>query len=121
MRLSLVLGIGFLSLVGSSPILADSGFRCKSGRLVSVGDSMKDVRDRCGDPDLASSRMERRRIKHRVSRFVGNVEESIVEEIEIEVPIDEWTYDLGPNAFTRYVLFQDGKVTNVATGDYGKR
>jgi hypothetical protein len=100
---------------------ADDGFRCPSGRLVSVGDGMKQVRDRCGEPDYVTSRSERRTIKHRYTRRVGAFEESIVEEQEIEVPLDEWTYDLGPNAFVRYVTFENGRVIGIRTGEYGRK
>lgn len=114
------------SFVGSFVVLmpsnanADDGFRCKSGRLVSVGDGMREVRNRCGDPDFATTRTERRKIKYRYSRWVGNIEESIVEEREVEVPVEEWTYDLGPNAFVRYVTFENGRVVGVTAGDYGR-
>ncbi len=118
-RLAMVL----VGLVGLAPAYtrADDGFRCATGRLVSVGDAMRDVRARCGAPDAATTRIERRKVKHRYSRWVGNIEESVVEETEVEVPIDEWTYDLGPSAFVRYVSFENGRVIDVATGDYGHK
>ncbi len=112
--------LAVLSCLASVTARADEGFRCPSGRLVSVGDGMKEVRDRCGDPDFVTTRIERRKIKHRYTRRVGNVEESVVEEQEIEVPLDEWTYDLGPSMFIRYVTFEGGHVINVTTGDYGR-
>jgi hypothetical protein len=119
MRISLA----YLILLGTlaEPALADSGFRCRTGRLVSVGDRMSEVLDRCGEPDAVVERIEKRKVKHRFTRRVGNVEESVTEEREIEVPITEWTYDMGPRAFTRYVLFEASAVVNVATGDYGRR
>lgn len=112
-----------VALLWFSPLAAraDDGFRCGNGRLVSVGDGMKQVRDRCGDPDYVTTRTERRAIKHRYTRRVGNVEESIVEEQEVEVPLDEWTYDLGPSAFIRYVTFENGRVIGITTGDYGRK
>ena len=120
MRRLAMLVVGLLSLTSASA-RADDGFRCKSGRLVSVGDNMKEVRDRCGDPDFVATRVERRKVKYRYTRRFGQVEESVVEEREVEVPLDEWTYDLGPNSFTRYVTFENGRVVDVTTGDYGKR
>jgi len=110
-----------LLFILAGPALADDGFRCRSGRLVSVGDRMSDVRHRCGEPDAVVERIERRRVKHKFTRRVGNVEESVIEEQEIEIPINEWTYDLGPDAFIRYVIFEGGAVVNVATGEYGRR
>jgi hypothetical protein len=110
-----------ITLVSPAPLLADDGFRCRTGRLVSVGDRMSDVGDRCGEPDAVVERIEKRRVKHKVTRWIGNVQESVIEEQEIEIPISEWTYDMGPRAFTRYVIFEAGAVINVATGEYGRR
>jgi hypothetical protein len=81
---------------------------------------MNEVRVRCGEPDAISQRIERRRIKQQVTRWVDNVAVTHVEEREVEVPVDEWTYDLGRNAFMRYVLFEAGRVVDVATGGYGR-
>ncbi len=119
MRISLMLLPLLVTLAG--PALADDGFRCRTGRLVSVGDRMFDVSDRCGEPDAVVERIEKRRVKHKYTRWIGNVQESVIEEQEIEIPISEWTYDMGPRAFTRYVIFEAGAVINVATGEYGRR
>ena len=119
MRLTLAL----LLLLGtlSGPVLADSGFRCRTGRLVSLGDRMSEVLDRCGEPDAVVERIEKRKVKHKFTRRVGNVEESVSEEQEVDVPITERTYDMGPRAFTRYVVFEASAVVNVTTGEYGRR
>lgn len=120
MRISVTLFWMAFALTWSVSAAADSGFRCKTGRLVSVGDRMGDVHNRCGDPDATSTRVEKRKVKHKYTRWVGNVQESVTEEEEVEVPLDEWMYDLGPNAFIRYVVFENGLVIDVATGGYGK-
>jgi hypothetical protein len=119
MRISLFVIAFALGL--ASTARADSGFRCQSGRLVSVGDRMGEVLDRCGEPDAVIQRIEKRKVKHKITRWVGDIEESVVEEQEIDVPIDEWAYDLGRYAFTRYVVFENGQVINVATGKYGTK
>jgi hypothetical protein len=100
---------------------ADSGFRCRTGRLVSVGDRMAEVRDRCGEPDLAVQRVEKRRFRYRISNRAGDIDDAYTVEEEIEVVIDEWTYDLGPTSFTRTVIFESARVLDVATGDYGRK
>jgi len=120
MRTSLALPL-LLAWLVSAPVHADDGFRCGTGRLVSVGDRMSEVYNRCGDPDAVNTRIEKRKVKHKVSRWVGGVQESVIEEEEVEVPLDEWTYDLGPRSFIRYVLFENGSVINVMTGGYGKK
>jgi hypothetical protein len=110
-----------LTLAGTGTAWADDGFRCGTGRLVSVGDGMYEVRNRCGDPDAVSTRVEKRRVKYRVSRWIYGVQETIIEEREVDIPIEEWTYDLGPRAFIRYVMFENGAVVNVTTGSYGRK
>lgn len=121
MRISFVLLPLLFTLAWPVSLRADDGFRCRSGRLVSVGDRMNDVRNRCGDPDWVSQRTEKRKVKHKVTRWVDNVQESFIEEEEIDVPLDEWTYDMGPTSFTRYVTFENSQVINVSTGDYGRK
>jgi hypothetical protein len=101
----------------SSDAFADSGFRCASGKLVSVGDHLSDVRGRCGEPDYADQRIERRKVSRRVRS--GNA--SIEEEQWIEITIDEWTYDLGNNRFVRRLLFENSRLVHVSTGKRGTK
>jgi hypothetical protein len=121
MRISLWLLALALALAIPAELRADSGFRCPTGRLVSVGDRAGDVLERCGEPDAVIQRIEKRKVKHKYTRRIGNVEESVIEEQEIEIPIDEWMYDMGRYAFTRYVIFENNQVINVITGDYGNK
>jgi Protein of unknown function (DUF2845) len=104
---------------GSAP--AEEGFRCGSGRLVSTGDHMAEVRNKCGDPDSAGQRVEKRTRKEKVRRWVQGVAEEFTEEREIEVILDEWVYDLGPRRFMRMVTFENGRVIHTATGDKGSK
>jgi len=100
--------------------LADGGFRCPGGRLVSTGDPMYEVRKKCGDPNAVSQRTEKRKIKVKVRRWLSPTEhEEISEEREVEVLVDEWTYDFGRDRFIRYVAFEDARVVGVTTGSYG--
>jgi hypothetical protein len=101
---------------------ADGGLRCPSGRLVSTGDHMIEVRKKCGDPDFVAQRTEKRKIKVKVRRWLSPTEsEDVSEEREIEVHVDEWTYDFGSDRFIRYVSFEDARVVTVTTGEYGAR
>jgi hypothetical protein len=99
---------------------ADSGFRCPSGRLVSTGDHMVEVRQKCGEPDFVSQRTEKRKIKVKVRRWTSpTTHEDLSEEREIDVLVDEWTYDFGSDRFIRFVSFEDARVVGVTTGSYG--
>jgi hypothetical protein len=121
MRISLSFLALAMTLAFPATPWADEGFRCPTGRLVSLGDRMGDVLERCGEPDAVIQRIEKRKVKHKITRRIGNLEESIIEEQEIEIPIDEWMYDMGRHAFTRYVVFENNQVVNVTTGKYGSK
>jgi hypothetical protein len=121
--LGLVVTLGGAGKVAADPdSRIDTGFRCPGGRLVSTGDAMYEVRRRCGDPDAVIQRTEKRKIKVKVRR--GNPaaeQEELTEEREIEVLVDEWTYDFGADRFIRYVAFENARVVGVTTGGYGSR
>jgi hypothetical protein len=109
------------ALWAGAPAGADSGFRCESGRLVYTGDHMYEVRKKCGDPDMVTQRLEKRKVTQKIWRWTAGVAEEIEEEREVEVLIDEWVFDLGPERFIRIVSFEDSRVTCVNTGNYGSK
>jgi hypothetical protein len=118
--LPFALAIAFaLPLTGPVPARAEEGFRCASGRLVSVGDHLVDVRNKCGDPDYVGQRVEKRKLREKVRRGGAGYSDEVMEEREVEILLDEWIYDLGPKKFTRTALFENGRVVQTSTGDYG--
>jgi Ni/Co efflux regulator RcnB len=121
MRNSLMALLMAIGLAGPVAARADDGFRCGSGRLVSVGDRVYQVKTRCGAPDDISTRVEHRRVRARVGRWINGNLVDVMEEREIEIPIEEWTYDLGSTSFIRYVVFESGVVADVKTGGYGSK
>jgi hypothetical protein len=111
--LPFALAIAFaLPLTGPVPARAEEGFRCASGRLVSVGDHLVDVRNKC-------QRVEKRKLREKVRRGGAGYSDEVMEEREVEILLDEWIYDLGPKKFTRTALFENGRVVQTSTGDYG--
>jgi hypothetical protein len=79
------------------------------------------VRSRCGEPNAADRRVETRRVATRVSVPCGDGKRcSRTDEVIVEVTIDQWTYDLGRQRFVRYLTFENGKLRDVETGDYGR-
>jgi hypothetical protein len=110
-----------VAAASAAPAAADTTFRCESGRLARLGDRMYEVEQKCGDPDFVTQRTEKRTVKHKVRRFIGGVWEEFDEEREVDVLIDEWTYDLGPEHFVRYVSFENGRVCGIGTGNYGRK
>jgi hypothetical protein len=120
----LVLGLAVLLGAGTVPMVrrarADGGFRCPGGRLISTGDPMHEVRNKCGEPDSVVQRTEKRKIKVKVRRWTSPSEqEDVTEEREVEILVDEWTYDFGSDRFVRYVAFENARVVGVTTGAYG--
>jgi hypothetical protein len=107
-----------LMAVGAAPAGAEESFRCQ-GRLVSKGDGKYDVHKKCGDPDAVTQRTDKRKLRERVRRWIGNVMEEVTEEREVEVIVQEWTYDLGPQRFVRVVDFENDRVVAVHARDYG--
>lgn len=105
----------------SSPALADSGFRCPTGRLVLTGDRLPEVQAKCGDPDYATQRTEKRTVQVRSVRWLNGTAQEVIEEREIDILIDEWTYDMGPRRFTQSVTFENGRVAFTDTGNRGSR
>jgi hypothetical protein len=118
---ALVLAVALVPFGGAPPAAADEGFRCDTGRLISVGDHLVEVRNKCGDPDYVGQQVEKRKHREKVRRHEGQWSEEVMEEREIEVVLDEWIYDLGPRKFMRSVLFENGRVVRTGTGAKGKR
>jgi hypothetical protein len=94
-------------------------------RIVSEGSTTYDVQSLCGAPDATSQRHEKRRVRRAISvpcgpgPSAGRCTQWV--EDEVDVLIDEWTYDFGPQRFLTYLSFVDGKVTDIRTGGYGHK
>ncbi|MCC6301634.1 MAG: DUF2845 domain-containing protein [Gammaproteobacteria bacterium] len=89
-----------LALLASPAALA---FRCGKV-LVSEGDSKAEVLIKCGAPDWKTQWSE---------DFVGGPYPFLSSEKE------RWLYNLGPQRFMRILLFEDGRLSAVNTGERG--
>jgi hypothetical protein len=85
---------------------ADS-FSCDGG-IISTGDRNSDVIAKCGSPDFRDSHQE-----EVVQRLDADTKQKIY------ITVEEWTYNLGPNQFTRIVTLKNGRVAEIKTGNYG--
>ncbi|HEY5559354.1 MAG TPA: DUF2845 domain-containing protein [Steroidobacteraceae bacterium] len=93
---------------------ADS-FRCGT-RLVTDGDSTDKVEALCGTPDS----IQRREVMQRPIRWYrGRPYYTSYEPVPI--PIEYWTYNLGPNKLMRRLKFEDGLLVDVETLGHGYR
>lgn len=111
----------------TAPAESASTLRC-GNRIVSLGESRYSVRAKCGPPSQKDVRFEKRiaRDNYRdlfpsqrngARREAENYRDPLFVEEYIE--IEEWTYNLGATNFIRYLYFENGKLVQIETGDYG--
>jgi hypothetical protein len=118
--------LGLAGLIGGLLLTAEdasaNGMRCEN-KLVQPGDSQYEVRSLCGPPDDMQQRTEQRRVTRAVQRPCpnGNGYCTVIVEDLVDVVIDEWTYDFGPQRFLQYLTFEAGKLVHVRSGAYGHK
>jgi Protein of unknown function (DUF2845) len=83
------------------------------GRLVVIGASPWEVKERCGEPTAIEDVM-----KHIPQRAYDPTNRATV---YILVPVQQsiWTYNFGSTRFLYFLTFQEGKLIDITTGDYG--
>lgn len=100
-----------LSLAAASPAYA---FRCGS-KVIREGDTRSEVAAKCGEP----TEIERKSaVVRRPILGVGGRRNSIGQ-IDVEIPIEVWVYNLGPNKLMRRLRFEDGVLVDIDTLGYG--
>jgi hypothetical protein len=85
----------------------DSGTMMCSGGIVSLGDTMGQVTNKCGQPAFSSQRESRK-----TDRAYGGI-------TRITTTIDDWQYNFGPNQFQYRIVFEGGRVSKIESLDYG--
>ncbi|MBE9503605.1 MAG: DUF2845 domain-containing protein [Proteobacteria bacterium] len=83
-------------------------FYCKN-KIIDKGLSKGEVKSWCGDPTFVDRRKEERNKESKDEK----------ENIIISVTIDEWMYNFGPNSFIEILIFENGLLREINTGDYG--
>jgi len=108
-RAILVLGA---CLFAAAPSFA--ALRCGT-RLVSEGDTRSEVAVKCGEPTeiVTEKSVFRRPVIWTNGRpyFIG--------EDSVEVQVEAWIYNLGPNKLMRRLRFEGGVLTDIETLGYG--
>lgn len=112
MRIPFLIGLAVLAGSMALPAHAD-GMRC-GARLIRDGDARAEVRAFCGEPvDVQTRTILRRPVYNFQGRLVYSGDGLI------EIPVETWTYNFGPNKLMRRVRFVDGIVDEVETLGYG--
>jgi len=101
------LGAVFLAAAGGGVAAASDTLRC-GNRLVSVGDNKAEVLIKCGAPAWKDTWTE---------RLINNV--NTPGELRVNIDRERWVYNFGRHSFLRFLLFQNGRLVKIDTGDYG--
>ena len=104
--------IVIFGLLAASPSFA--AFRCGS-HLVSEGDLRSEVASKCGEPDDI---VNQRSVFRRPVIWTRGRPYYIGEDL-IEVPVENWIYNLGPNKLMRKLTFEGGVLAEIETLGYG--
>ena len=118
-----------LLLAPTASSLSWEGIKCGND-LISLGDSMGEVQQLCGEPhdvtvrvrEVDCWRIRKMRSKHRVILQPGDACYAVdwAERYQEQL-ISTWHYDLGPRRFVRTFTFHDWKLVGIETGSYGTR
>jgi len=101
-----------LGLLAASPAFAS--MRCGT-KIIDEGVTRSEVAAKCGEPaDVVTLRSVFRR-----TVIWTNGRPYFVGENFIEVPIEAWIYNFGPNKLMRRVVFEAGFVVEIETLGYG--
>jgi len=101
-----------LGLLAASPAFAS--MRCGT-KIIDEGVTRSEVAAKCGEPaDVVTLRSVFRR-----PVIWTNGRPYFVGENFIEVPIEAWIYNFGPNKLMRRVVFEAGFVVEIETLGYG--
>lgn len=114
MKLALCTALAALALAVLLPAAARAdGMRCGS-QLVRDGDGRDKVLKLCGEPVEIENRSILRRPSYRRGNRIIHFGEA-----RVEVPIEIWTYNFGPNQLMRRIRFVDGVIEEIETKGYG--
>lgn len=109
--------IGLLLLAGLIPSAHADTMRCETGRVVSSGDSIDDVLDKCGEP---TARRKDKRCRDLDSFDDQQTRKKQSPRASDCLAVEIWTYDFGPRRLKHKLTFSHGILRLIETGGYGK-
>jgi hypothetical protein len=107
LRVALLLLLGCLA---SSPAFA---FYCGT-KLIHEGQTRGEVRAKCGEP----AEIEVRSILRRPVSWIGGTPVFVGSDF-VEIPVEFWTYNFGPNKLMRRLRFEGGDLVEIETLEHG--
>ena len=84
-------------------------------KLITQGDSIAKVATLCGNP----TQVDHTSIVRSTSSTFVNGQWVQSGGAQIEIPVEVWLYNLGPDKLMRQIRFEDGRVVKIETLDYG--
>jgi hypothetical protein len=84
-------------------------------RIISEGDSLSKVATLCGNP----TQVDHTSIVRSTAGSVVNGQWVASAGSQIEIPVEIWLYNLGPDRLMRQIRFEDGRVVRIQTLDFG--
>jgi hypothetical protein len=114
---------GLILMIVMLPVFSQvraADLRCGT-RIITLGERKYDVLRKCGEPSNVTS-WDEIRTKNEFGAGVLGPDPGFrrwplwVEEL---VTIEEWEYNLGPNQFIRYLVFENNRLIRITEGDYG--
>ncbi len=100
---------------------ADKSMHCGS-RIISIGDSKSRVLRYCGSPTWRDRWVEER-IERVVGRPYSNGSPYLGTRIPVativRVTVEEWGYNRGSSYFIRTLTFENNRLIDIVTGEYG--
>lgn len=112
-------------IVTASLLFSSTSFAFRCGHsLVQIGDTQDYVNDVCGEPDNIRSHYERRANAVRAdnNQFSYNgirqfpnqsAGVGISNYAEIEVLVEDWTYDFGSERLNKIIRFENGRLVEI--------
>lgn len=103
----------FILLLAGATSAHAQAFRCGT-KLVTEGNTRGEVASKCGDP----TEVDHSSIWVTPTVWINGVPVQAGNGM-VEVPVELWLYNLGPNKLMRRIRFENGKVVAIETLGYG--
>jgi hypothetical protein len=105
--------LALIALCGLPGLVLAEGMVC-GNKIIERGSSREEVRSYCGTP----AQIDNKTAYTGVAGVAGR-NQHVVEGSLVEIQIETWIYNFGPNQLMEKVRFEDGVVASVESMGYG--